>query len=111
MTILIKILFVSFFFILTSCNDIKKSMGMEKDVPDEFLVKKSKPLSKPPNYELLPPDTINEKNNSAANSSNDNVKSLINNSLNKNSQNQEKNDIKAEGQSDIENTILKELSK
>ena len=41
----------------------------------------------------------------------DNIKSIIDNSLNKNSQNSKKNETKAESQNDLENTILKELSK
>ena len=98
-------------FSLANCSDIKKGLGIEKEIPDEFLVKKLNPLKMPPNYDLLPPDSKSEKIKTSKKSSDDNIKSIIDNSLNKNSQNLKKNETKAENQSDLENTILKELSK
>ena len=102
---------VLFFFSLTNCSDLKKGLGFEKDVPNEFLIKKIDPIEKPPTYDLLPPDSKSEKIKTSKKSSDDNIKSIIDNSLNKNSQNSKKNETKAESQSDLENTILKELSK
>jgi len=102
---------VLFFFGLTNCSDLKKGLGFEKDVPNEFLIKKIDPIEKPPTYDLLPPDSNSEKIKISKKSSDDNIKSIIDNSLNKNSQNSKKNETKAESQNDLENTILKELSK
>jgi len=44
---------------LSSCSSIKKGMGLEKDVPNEFLIEKKAPLVLPPDYKILPPDTKN----------------------------------------------------
>ena len=44
--------------ILTSggCGDkVKKEMGFGKKSPDEYQVITNKPLSLPPNYDLIPP--------------------------------------------------------
>lgn len=42
-------------FFLTSCADLKKQVGLEKNIPDEFLIEKNEPLSLPPDYKILPP--------------------------------------------------------
>ena len=47
---------------LSSCTSFKKTLGMEKDVPNEFLIEKRDPLTLPPDYNILPPDS-NEKTN------------------------------------------------
>jgi hypothetical protein len=106
-----RIFTVLFFFGLANCSDLKKGLGFDKDVPDEFLIKTNDPLKKPPSFDLLPPDSKNEKITTSKKSSDDNIKSIIDNSLNKNLQNSKKNETKVESQSDLENTILKELSK
>jgi hypothetical protein len=31
-----------FFLLLSSCENVKKGLGMKKDVPDEFLIEKRK---------------------------------------------------------------------
>jgi len=55
--------------LLNSCENIKKGLGVKKDTPDEFLIEKRNPLTMPPNFDLLPPDSIvhddkkDEKNN------------------------------------------------
>jgi hypothetical protein len=52
-------------FLLSSCENVKKGLGMQKDLPDEFLIEKRNPLTIPPNFDLLPPDSIvqdNQKN-------------------------------------------------
>ena len=46
---------------LSSCSDVKKGLGLEKNVPNEFLVEKKDSLVLPPDYKLLPPDTQNLK--------------------------------------------------
>ena len=108
---ILRFFIVLFFFGLTNCSDFKKGLGFEKDVPNEFLIKKIDPIEKPPTYDLLPPDSKGEKIKTSKKSSDDNIKSIIDNSLNKDLQNSKKNETKAESQSDLENTILKELSK
>jgi len=61
-----NILLILVLFGLTNCSNLKKSLGFEKDVPDEFLIKKSDPIERPPNFELMPPGSndkvINSKN-------------------------------------------------
>ena len=47
---------------LSSCTSFKKTLGMEKDAPNEFLIEKRDPLTLPPDYNILPPDS-NEKTN------------------------------------------------
>ena len=106
-----RIFTVLFFFGLANCGDLKKGLGIEKNVPNEFLIKKIDPIEKPPTYDLLPPDSKSETIKTSKKSSDDNIKSIIDNSLNKDLQNSKKNETKAESQSDLENTILKELSK
>ena len=46
---------------LGSCSNFKKSIGLEKEVPNEFLIEKKDPLVLPPDYKILPPDTKNAK--------------------------------------------------
>jgi len=106
-----KVLLILFFFGLTSCKGVKRGLGLERDIPDEFLIEKNNPIAKPPVYDLLPPDSKTEKIKTSKKSSDDNIQSIIDSSLNKNSQKSKKNETKVESQSDLENTILKELSK
>jgi hypothetical protein len=40
---------------LGGCSDIKRGLGMEKVVPDEFAVTAAAPLAIPPDYNLRPP--------------------------------------------------------
>ena len=44
-----------------SCTDIKKNIGVEKDVPNEFLIEKKDRLVLPPDYNILPPDSKEKK--------------------------------------------------
>jgi len=48
---------------LTSCENVRKGMGVQKDTPDEFLIEKRSPLVMPPNFDLLPPDSVATKDN------------------------------------------------
>ena len=43
--------------ILSSCTSVKKTLGLEKDVPNEFLIEKRDPLTLPPDYNILPPNS------------------------------------------------------
>ena len=40
---------------LSGCTDLKRGLGMEKVVPDEFAVTASAPLAVPPDFTLRPP--------------------------------------------------------
>jgi len=44
--------------LLNSCENVKKGLGIQKDAPDDFLIEKRNPLTMPPNFDLLPPDSI-----------------------------------------------------
>jgi len=55
------------FFIITSflffysCDSLKKGIGLEKQIPNEFLIEKKDPLVLPPDYNILPPDSKENK--------------------------------------------------
>ncbi|NBP31176.1 MAG: DUF3035 domain-containing protein, partial [Proteobacteria bacterium] len=49
-------------FLFSSCQSLEKGLGLRKDIPDEFLVEKRNPLIMPPNFDLLPPDSVNQNN-------------------------------------------------
>ena len=56
---------INLFFLLillSSCENIKKGLGITKEVPNEFLIEKRNPLTMPPNFDLLPPDSVNQNN-------------------------------------------------
>ena len=38
-----------------ACSNVKKTLGMERNQPDEFTVVERAPLTVPPNFDLLPP--------------------------------------------------------
>src|SRR5262245_35337633 len=40
---------------LGGCTDLKRALGMEKVVPDEFAVVQNAPLAMPPAFSLRPP--------------------------------------------------------
>ena len=67
-------------FSLNSCSDLKKGLGIEKDVPNEFLIEKRGALTLPPDYQMLPPDSkskIKEVKKSSAS-----LKSVLDQNLN-----------------------------
>ena len=108
-----KYFLILLLFSVSHCNDkIKKGLGFEKDVPNEFLVTKNKSITKPPTYDLLPPGAIPKNQKSSLQSSNDSIKKIIDSSLNNEANNNNnKIDTALKNQSDLEKTILKELSK
>lgn len=97
---LILILLILF---LTGCESLKKGLGVEKDIPDEFLVRKNNPLKKPPNYDLLPLPEGQVKNKKPTKAKNENLKSIIE----KNIRNQKTNS--STEASNIENDILEKI--
>ena len=62
---IISIVIISILF-LTSCNTVRDSAGVNRKVIDEYSVIENPPLVIPPNFNLLPPEQMeskNEKNN------------------------------------------------
>jgi hypothetical protein len=96
-------LFVLLFF-LNSCENIKKGLGMKKDVPDEFLIEKRSPLTTPPNFELLPPDSVNQNNQK---DEKDNLKDIFNKNLGKDKKDTEIN--KGTDSGSLEKSILEKI--
>ena len=96
-------LFVLLFF-LNSCENIKKGLGMKKDVPDEFLIEKRSPLTTPPNFDLLPPDSVNQNNQK---DDKDNLKEIFNNNLGKDKKDAEVKKEKDTGS--LEKSILEKI--
>tara|TARA_E500000178_G_scaffold351744_1_gene413558 strand:- start:916 stop:1224 length:309 start_codon:yes stop_codon:yes gene_type:complete len=99
-----KILLVTFLFFLIGCESLKEGLGLKNNPPNEFLIKKSSPIEKPPTYDLLPPNSktkkVEKKTKDLKKILDENIKS------NNNVPNEVKNDIKS---SNIENEILKQL--
>ena len=57
--------FLIFFLILNfvfGCSKIRESAGVNRKTPDEFQAIENPPLVIPPNYSLVPPDQLEEKN-------------------------------------------------
>ena len=77
-----KITYILILVIFTyGCKTIKQGLGIEKDIPDEFLIKKIDPIERPPNFELIPPDSKIKKSESTKN----NTKKIIDDNLKKKS--------------------------
>ena len=58
--ILLLIAFAS--LMLSSCNSVRESAGVNRKVIDEYSVIENPPLVIPPNFNLLPPEQIASKN-------------------------------------------------
>ena len=69
--------------LLVSCENIEKGLGFRKDAPNEFLIEKRNPLTMPPNFDLLPPDSVNQNNQK---DEKDNLKEIFNKNLGKDKQ-------------------------
>ena len=89
----------------TGCQGLKRGLGLEKDVPDEFLIEKIDPIERPPNYDLLPPGS---KIKTAKRKSNKNLKNIIDGDLKKNNTSKVTTP-KSNEPNLIEDEILKEL--
>ncbi len=92
------------FLLLSSCENVKKGLGMKKDVPDEFLIEKRNPLTMPPNFDLLPPDSINQNNQK---DEKDNLKDIFNKNLGNNKKDTEIN--KGTDSGSLEKSILEKI--
>ena len=91
-------------FLLSSCENVQKGLGMKKDVPDEFLIEKRNPLTMPPNFDLLPPDSMNQNNQK---DEKDNLKDIFNNNLGKEKKDTEIN--KGSDSGSLEKSILEKI--
>ena len=58
--ILVLLLLLSFF--LASCSKIRESAGVNRKNIDEFAVIENPPLMIPPDFNLLPPEQLSDKN-------------------------------------------------
>tara|TARA_Y100000739_G_C20371276_1_gene356861 strand:+ start:159 stop:680 length:522 start_codon:yes stop_codon:yes gene_type:complete len=56
------LLFLCLSFFSVSCSQIRESAGVNRKNIDEFKVIENPPLIIPPNFNLLPPDQISDKN-------------------------------------------------
>ena len=91
-------------FLLSSCENVQKGLGMKKDVPDKFLIEKRNPLTMPPNFDLLPPDSINQNNQK---DEKDNLKDIFNKNLGKEKKDTEIN--KGSDSGSLEKSILEKI--
>ena len=91
-------------FLLSSCENVKKGLGMKKDVPDEFLIEKRNPLTMPPNFDLLPPDSVNQNNQK---DEKHNLKDIFNKNLGKDKKDTEIN--KGTDSESLEKSILEKI--
>jgi hypothetical protein len=91
-------------FLLNSCQSLEKGLGFRKDIPDEFLVEKRNPLIMPPNYDLVPPDFVNQNDKK---DENDNLKKIINKNTGKNVKENEIN--KGTDSRSLEKSILEKI--
>ena len=55
-------LFILSLLFLGSCSQLRESAGVNRKNIDEFKVVENPPLVIPPNFNLLPPDQLSEKN-------------------------------------------------
>ena len=98
------------FLFFTSCSDLKKGLGFEKDPPNEFLIRKIDPIEKPPNHDLLPPDSQVKKKKDKKINTSKNTKSIIERSLKTDGKSALSNS-KSVKSSNIEESILKQMGR
>ena len=91
-------------FLFNSCQSLEKGLGLKKDIPDEFLVEKRNPLVMPPNYDLVPPDSVNQNNQK---DEKDSLKKIINKNIDKNVKDNEIN--KGTDSRSLEKSILEKI--
>ena len=89
--------------ILSSCGSMSESFkNQKKNNSDEFLVQKKSPLIMPPDYNDLP---VPDQNNEAAETNENKIKDLV---TKNNNENAEMNNAE-DGNSNIEQSILKKI--
>ena len=95
---------ISSMLLLNSCSELKKGLGIEKDSPNEFLIEKRGPLTLPPDYQILPPDS--QSKTKEVKKSSASLKSVLDQNLNtKESQGKTENSATV----DVEKEILKQI--
>ena len=96
-------------FFLNSCSDLKKGMGLEKDKPDEFMIRKVNPIEMPPDYQLLPPGSDVKKKGTKVNSESTKSEDLFDQNFK--TENTTQSSKTPSRESSLENSILKEINK
>jgi hypothetical protein len=91
-------------FLLSACENLEKGLGIRKDIPNEFLIEKRNPLTMPPNFDLLPPDSMNQNNQK---DEKDNLKDIFNKNLGKDKKDTEIN--KGTDSGSLEKSILEKI--
>ena len=97
------LIFFQLILFLYSCSTIKEGFtNQKKSSSDEFLVEKKSPLVMPPDYNDLP---LPDQNNEMAETNEDKIKDLV---TKNNNENAEMNNAE-DGNSNIEQSILKKI--
>ena len=95
--------FFKLILFLYSCSTVKEGFtNQKKSSSDEFLVEKKSPLVMPPDYNDLP---LPDQNNEMAETNEDKIKDLV---TKNNNENAEMNNAE-DGNSNIEQSILKKI--
>jgi len=93
--------------VFSSCSSFKKNAGLEKDLPNDFLIEKRDSLVMPPEYKILPPDSIiKEKENRQSIANSNSLKATLDANLNKN---KIKNKGKPNKNTKVEKDILNQI--
>ena len=97
------LIFFQLILFLYSCSTIKEGFtNQKKSSSDEFLVEKKSPLVMPPDYNDLP---VPDQNNKTAETNENKIKDLVSKN---NNENAEMNNAE-DGNSNIEQSILKKI--
>ena len=97
------LIFFQLILFLYSCSTVKEGFtNQKKSSSDEFLVEKKSPLVMPPDYNDLP---LPDQNNEMAETNEDKIKDLV---TKNNNENAEMNNAE-DGNSNIEQSILKKI--
>ena len=60
---LFNLIIIIFAILLSSCSNIRESAGVTRKSIDEFQVIENPPLIIPPDFDLVDPDQLQQKNN------------------------------------------------
>ena len=97
------LIFFQLILFLYSCSTVKEGFtNQKKSSSDEFLVEKKSPLVMPPDYNDLP---VPDQNNEMAENNENKIKDLV---TKNNNENAEMNNAE-DGNSNIEQSILKKI--
>ena len=97
------LIFFQLILLLYSCSTVKEGFtNQKKSSSDEFLVEKKSPLVMPPDYNDLP---VPDQNNETAETNENKIKNLVKKNKNENAEMNNAED----GNSNIEQSILKKI--